>query len=290
MNKQTKNISLIIMFLFLLFCGLNSSSVVRASAKSKEIQLVFNAGANVYGKNGKKLSSYNGKKAYFPKASVIKYYGDIVWIKKKPYYYIGKGGYISATMVAIVNGKNTFCLNHNSFVYDKNGKRIKHFFGSHGKTKLDYRQPVNFVGNLKKVSNNAKYYIVIGNPTNPNNIYNTGQKYYLPYKNIKGEYYYYLGHGDYIKANNVSLINGYFHYTTIAKGKVRGVYKKTVMYDSQGELIKGEYLKKGQILTFDAVKSKKNNNFYRITGTNKWVIGFDLEKDPDEHINLMEVK
>lgn len=63
---------------------------------------------------------------------------------------IGKGGYIVAVNIAVLNNKTTIRLNHNSYVYDKNGKRILHFNNQKKETILRYEIPINVPGKLKK--------------------------------------------------------------------------------------------------------------------------------------------
>lgn len=150
-----------------------------------------------YSKNGKNLE---GKKNLIKTNTTMKYYGIPRRIKGQKYacFYIGKGRYIPLDSIGKVDGKNTFRLLKNSYIYNVHGRR---------KGKLSFRYPVHFVGNLKKTNQNKKYYVLKENLDSQGMTTNT-EKYYLPYKKIKNSYYYSLGNGKYINVKNVATING----------------------------------------------------------------------------------
>ncbi|MGN1271875.1 MAG: SLAP domain-containing protein [Lactobacillus sp.] len=168
-----------------------------AQAASKTIQTVrYNNSTSeylAYNKNGKYLG---GKKNLIKTNAVLKYYGSPILIKGQKYacYYIGKGRYIPLNSIGKVDGKNTFRLLNDSYIYNAKGRKTG---------KLSYKYPVHFSGNLKKTSQDKKYFVLQQGQN-----YKDVTKYYLPYKKIKNGYYYSLGQGRYINVRNVAAING----------------------------------------------------------------------------------
>ena len=167
-------------------------------AAQKTIHTNYYAGikstALSYNVNGKSLSS--GIKTN----TTMKYYGNPRLIKGQKYvcYNVGKGKYVPLDSIGKVNGRNTFRLLNNSYIYNASGKKI----GS-----LSYRYPVYFSGSLRKTSQDKRYYVLESNIDSQ--AYTTStEKYYLPYKKIKNSYYYSLGKGRYINVRNVATING----------------------------------------------------------------------------------
>lgn len=140
--------------------------------------IVLARNSYVYLANGKRNTNYKYNGKSYPvigKGASLQSSGTVT-IKGKVYYNIGNGNFIKAANVATVNGKKapkvkassksklkSVTLSHNSYVYDKKGKRIK---------------------NVKTLKKDA----VVP---------------YVGTKTIKGKKYYNLGKGQYIKASNV---------------------------------------------------------------------------------------
>ena len=251
-------------FLTLLFCGLSFTTTTSAATKH-QLQLFFNSGAKVYDRNGHPLKSYNNGKPHFSRGAKINYYGDVVYIKNKPYFYIGNGGYILAVNVAVLNNKTTLSLNHNSYVYDRNGNRIIHFNHDKQKTVLRYEIPINVPGKLKKVTSQNPFYYVIKN----------NEKYYLPAKKIKGKYFYYIGNGGYVRAYNVTAIDNNFNYPkyiSVPLVKREGIKDSFPLFDKNQKLIKKRYHISPKVKV-NSIINEADRFYFRIQGTNDFIPG-----------------
>lgn len=258
-----KCLALIFSFILLTVSITSSKSVLATSLSS--LQLYFNRGAKVYDKNGKQLKTYNNGKASFPRGAKINYYGNVTYIKNKPYFYIGKGGYILAVNVAVLNNKTTLSLNHNSYVYDKKGKRIVHFNHDKQKTVLRYEIPINIPGKLKKVTSQNPFYYVI----------KTNEKYYLPAKKIKGKYFYSIGHGGYLRAYNVAKIDDNFNYPkyiSVPLVKRDGITDSFPLFDKNQKLIKKRYPVSPKVKV-NSVINEADRFYFRIQGTENFIPG-----------------
>ena len=148
----------------------------------------------VYDKNGKRLSTYRGQKAYYAKRSTVQYAGKTYIYQPNSYLNIGNGYYISTDNVNNMDGKGVLKLNTNTYVYNKNGQRTTY----NGKSKLLKYDLVNYSGKKRAKTKSDDYYYWVGN-----------KKYSVKNYKIKGQDYYYLGQGAYIKAINVGVINGH---------------------------------------------------------------------------------
>lgn len=152
--------------------------------------------------------------------TTMKYYGSPRLIRGQKYvcYNVGKGKYVPLDSIGKVNGKNTFRLLKNSYIYNVDGRKI----GS-----LSYRYPVYFSGSLRKTSQDKRYYVLERNIDSQ--AYTTStEKYYLPYKKIKNSYYYSLGKGRYINVRNVATINGLQNCSNSEKITVTAPGRQTV--------------------------------------------------------------
>ncbi|MDN5956424.1 MAG: SLAP domain-containing protein [Lactobacillus sp.] len=158
-------------------------------------------GALVYDKNGKPLSSYPGAETYLEKAhleegATVNYYGKPKYMnwyhrntnKKAVFYNIGKSGYVLGYNVVSLDDKGTLSVYRNSYVYDKNGKRLKKYQGSKSNTLIRKGTAVNYVGKLNEMPNTDKnlpkfYYFNTG-------IQRTADKIIWPsYHTVKGKQY-----------------------------------------------------------------------------------------------------
>ena len=223
--------------------------------------------AYVYSVNAKRLSTYQGsKKPVLIKGAVINNYNydGTVTNKGKKYYYIGDHGYIRATnakQVADEPQAGTLKLNYNTYVYDKNGKRLRSYRGSKKNTNLYKWHSIKYTGTLQPITNDSKQYYCL----NDDNY----SQFWLPYQTIKGVQYYNIGAGGYIKAANVDQIDGKPVYTADANITV-----KTHWANNPTKVVEtttGEKIKVGKKITVDRVTSMYDGNsrsrLYRIKGT-----------------------
>ncbi|MCT6902923.1 MAG: SLAP domain-containing protein, partial [Lactobacillus sp.] len=132
--------------------------------------------------------------------------------------------------------QNTIKLNHNAYVYDKNGKRLKTYMGSAKRTKIGKGITLNF--NTKVTINNKDYYDIGGNA--------------------------------YVKAANVGYVNGkkVTKSAPTAKAKIK---HNAYIYDAKGKTEKKK-IKKGQTVTVDQLIYIGKKLFYRINGQNNQFI------------------
>lgn len=154
----------------------------------------------VYDKNGKRLKSYRGGKATVTRNQKIKYAGKLTETSRELYYYVGSGAYVKARDVSQVAGKNVMFLRNNSYVYNKKGQRIKKQ-GTLKKGTL-----VTYSGTVTAASSSDDFFFY------PSSTSNRDAQALKQYK-IKGQVYYALGGGRYVKALNVSKINGQYVFT-----------------------------------------------------------------------------
>ena len=175
---------------------------------AKSIELSHNS--YVYDKNGKRIKSAETLK----KGSKVSYV-SLDTINSKKYYNLGKGQYIKAanaktTTPAKKNNKHVE-LTHNSYVYDKNGKRIK---------------------SAKTLKKGATFD-------------------YTGTKDINDVEYYDMGKGQYVKASNGVIV------------KSVELIKNSYVYDANGKRIKSAgTLKKGSTIDYYGTKMINDRNYY----------------------------
>ncbi|MDF7639867.1 hypothetical protein PT285_10685 [Lactobacillus sp. ESL0791] len=230
--------------------------------------------SSIYDSKGQFLKSYPGVESTTDvKNATFTTNGKIKKINHKFCYSIGKGGYLPISDVVSLNNLGTLNLSKNTRVYNKYGKKLTYFAGQSASLKKG--MPVNYAGKVKPLKNadGKKYFLL-------NKDYTFS---YLPYRKIQGQYYYSLGHGGYIKASNVGMIDQLqvcVHSVTARADKNQSVF------DDHGKITK-EVLKSGQKITLDryadtpellghSEDGDDDSCFYRIRGTNKFVI---LETD-----------
>ncbi|WP_278341270.1 SLAP domain-containing protein [Lactobacillus acetotolerans] len=189
---------------------------------------------------------------------------NFVRLRGHKYYYLGGNDYIKVANVSLIDGKSikmgTLRLNHNSYVYDQNGNRLKNYRGKRGNTIIANRTLLHYAGKVELTTEIKDYYYMI--ISNYKDKTSDTKYYWLPYKNIKGHDYYYLGDNGYIKAANVDYIDGYpvyYNGTTYATVK-----RNTHTYDINNIFKKGKALKKGQKFPIDRVTVTYNDdpNYY----------------------------
>ncbi len=175
---------------------------------AKSIELSHNS--YVYDKNGKRIKSAGTLK----KGSKVSYV-SLDTINSKKYYNLGKGQYIKAanaktTTPAKKNNRHVE-LTRNSYVYDKNGKRIK---------------------SAKTLKKGATFD-------------------YTGTKDINDVEYYDMGNGQYVKASNGVIV------------KSVELIKNSYVYDANGKRIKSAgTLKKGSTIDYYGTKMINDRNYY----------------------------
>lgn len=185
---------------------------------------------------------------------------------------------------AIANTKNkkdniVLTLNHNSYIYDKGGQRLK----VHGRKlralkkvkKLRIKSQINPINKIKR------YYFYA--PTSNDDTKFT--PHWLPYKKIKGKYYYHIENNKYIKCINVSRINNYLVNASQATVIVKPLMSKTKAYAVDGKIgayIKSKTFKTGTRLVVDDWNILGDAGYfsYHIKGTKYWIDTTDLKANP----------
>ena len=255
--KLTKKIELAMTALILVttpfLTNFSQTQIVAAAKSSKvaakgKITLIYDA--HLYNKYGHKIKNknkylpyadddVNGYK-YIPRfnADVMQYYGTKI-INGQKFYNIGSDCYISMADIKEVNGKNSkkgkLVLNQKSAVYTKAGNKSSYT--------LPKRAIVKYQGTVKEAKSKPKYYYSKYYKSDDNEHY-----FYLPLTKIKGKNYYAIGQNRYIKANNVTSLDGYpLIYN--------GVTTATVLETTATQTIKNQktkrILKKGQKIKVD---------------------------------------
>lgn len=157
-------------------------------------------------------------------------------------------------------------LNHNSYIYDRNGNLIK------PKKKLLKNQTVIATGNIEKLNENSnkKYYLL-----------KDYQKYWLPYVVKKNKALYQLNNNSYIRVANVAHVGSYDGlYATSGYVTVK---KNTVFSNSKGKDTNTK-VKKGTRLRITGYYSLNTNTpqgyrFYQINGNpNKYIYAYSVTK------------
>lgn len=211
---------------------------------------VLTRNSYVYDKNGKRLKTFRGKRAYLTANTKIKSTVPSEYYRKPyTYYNIGNNTYVQSDQIAKVNGKGVLFVSQNSSVYNSRGQRQKQV--------IKAGQLVPYAG---KVQNKDGQYFYIPNTKK----YNVRS---LKSYRIKGNYYFRIGKNKYIKANNVNAINGNALYT---KGPIKvKIVADTYAYNKDFQQINKLY-KKGQTVTADMMvqtgMGDYTASYYRVKG------------------------
>ncbi|GAA2861549.1 SLAP domain-containing protein [Lactobacillus intestinalis] len=173
-------------------------------------------------------------------------------------------------------------LNHNSYLYNQNGVRLK------TKGKLYKNHKVKLIGKLTEKTVTmpytrtqyegrpvkAPYYFLI------NNYGESPKRCYLSYKMIKNHPYYSLGKGQYIRAANVGHID---NHTVAATERILTVKRNAHLWSYNLKPL-SETVIKGQKVKVDALINLGNYNvtnrvycFYRIKGTQTYIYANDTK-------------
>lgn len=183
---------------------------------------------------------------------------------------------------------NKLTLKTKSYTYNAKGQRTSNKLIKKG-------SKVKFIGKIKK-TNKVRNYYIFKNPLS-NGIDNPIKEnlYWLPYKKIKGKFYYRIGKNKYIRCINVEKINQYYVYvpqsTVIVADPARSAQKHIYAQDETGYLT-SHVLKTGRKLVVDKVAGLKHSQpaeSYRIKGTNLYIYAGDIVKRPHGLIQQVEM-
>lgn len=178
-----------------------------------------------------------------------------------------------------ITADGTLTLNHNTRIYNKKGQKLYSYQRSNGLLKKG--ATVSYVDKPQTIADpDTVRYSFHDDDWN---------WFYLPYKTIKGQEYYSIGHGGYVKAANVDKINGNSLYTNSeAIVTKKWSLESVLLYDGHGNLL-SKRLQAGQKLILDR-KSTINEfgkelshippvvrNMYRIKGTDEFIRDCDIK-------------
>lgn len=236
---------------------------------SKGMKIMRNTA--VYNKNGKKLSTYRGRTATLKKGSVVKYGGATTYTIPVSYFNIGNGRYIRAGYVQKYNGRTVLTLNHNTFVYNKKGKRISY----EGQRKLMNGGVVTTNSKIREAkSSDQNYFYSSADYTDKTKMaFNTTK--------IKGQNYLSIGNGGYIKIANVKTANGMILFT---KGPITiTLLGNTRVYNSDFKDT-NKQIAAGKKVFLDKTEIDSSLSdpqlYFRIKGSNELIYWGDLGEYP----------
>ncbi len=153
----------------------------------------------------------------FKQGTVLTYHGAPKIINGSAYYPLGNDTYVAASATNLPNGPVTLQVDHNSYIFNKNGHRIRSY---QGKYEITPKNVVIYAGHATNIKKPKKYYSLYwaNHKNNYNNFsrnyFMVKQRFYLKYRTIKGQDYYPIGKNAYIKAKNVKFIAGKPVYKT----------------------------------------------------------------------------
>ncbi|MCO6549012.1 MAG: SLAP domain-containing protein, partial [Gilliamella sp.] len=205
-----------------------SSPTVQA-AKATTFKLNHNS--YVYNAHGKR-TYYQGQKT-LKMGATVNGTNKISTIKGSNYYPLTGGTYIKAANVGAINNQiqpGNLELNYNSYVYDKDGKRLTKFRGRKNNTHLLKGTPVKYSGTVEKTDRDSKQYFLLDDDN-----YNQS---WLPYEKIGTKYYYNIGGGGYINAANIEKIDNKPLYTAEATVTIDAPDKFIVGYGKEKVMVK----------------------------------------------------
>lgn len=225
-----------------------------ASVQPQKKLFILNQNSYVYDKNGKRLKTFRGGRAYFTTNSKVKYTGSEEFYRKPyAYYRIGNNTYVNSGQISKVNGKGVLFVSQNSYVYNSKGQ--------HQRRLIEAGELVPYTGRVVNKSN--QYFYTEYKDRQPN-------FYSIKNYKIKGNYYFRIGKNQYIKANNINAINGETLYTK-QPIKVK-IITDTYAYNKDLTQIDKMY-RKGQTVTADQMITTGMGDFqasyFRVKGTSK---------------------
>lgn len=170
---------------------------------------------------------------------------------------------ISPVAATTTSNTNTLKLVHGAYVYNKKGQRLTKYRGSRYNTHLRKGTNVRYTGTIQPIEKDSKQYYLLNDDN-----YNQS---WLPYKKIKGKYYYNIGHGGYINAANVNKINGQPLYVANATVTVKPKDNHGFSGGYTGSGNDRTLVKPSQKLKVDCITKVPDGNssskVYRIAGT-----------------------
>lgn len=166
-------------------------------------------------------------------------------------------------------------LNHNSYIYDKNGKRLKTYKGK--KAIIKKSKTLSIKGKITPITKIKRYFFYVYVNYDP-----YWKPYWLTYKKIKGNYYYSIGNKGYIKCVNVKSVNGNTLQASQATVIVKPQIGKVAYAINSSGYIKSKTFKKGQKLVVDDtdIFLEGLGYSYHVKGTDYWINARDLKANP----------
>ncbi|MBA1393769.1 hypothetical protein EQ500_07810, partial [Lactobacillus sp. XV13L] len=183
--------------------------------------------------------------------------------------------------VTAATSTNKLKLAHGAYVYNKAGKRLRTYRGSTWKTHLKKGATVKFTGTIEPTERDSKRFFLLDDDN-----YNQS---WLPYKQIKGQYYYGIGAGGYIKAGNVSQIAGKPLYAAEATVKIKDNFTKSPFTTGIGK--DKTTIKNGKTLKVDRITTLSSDPedliVYRVSGTTSaFIIKKSVKAKPRQNLKV----
>lgn len=242
----------------------NKQVIVKATKNSLHT-ITLNSYTSLVSKRGKTIKRTGEKKV------TLKYLGKPVKIKNQYYYRVGNNTYAPTSQANAMNSKNVLMLNHNSYIYNKNGKSTKKL--------ISKGSLLNFTNKFRKNNNAKSLYFYQGKwdkyfQEKPN-------KEELKVNKIKGKKYLNVSKNQFIKVNNVDSINSHPLYFNETIATVKRKAPQLFLAPIDNGLTTGKYYQKGKTLTVDelgGVNIGTNGlpNAYHIKGTDHYIWASDV--------------
>ncbi|MBA1394452.1 hypothetical protein EQ500_11360, partial [Lactobacillus sp. XV13L] len=171
--------------------------------------------------------------------------------------------------------QGTLKLNHKTRIYNKWGQKVYSYRGGRGLFK--YGSTVKYRGKVKAITDpRTKRYAFRDDDWN---------WFYLPYRTIRGQEYYNIGHGGYVKAANVSKVDGCYLYTNEVTFRANAKYPILRAVNGKPKST-GKAINKGQTVTLNGRTSEYplygyyedgdgDSSDFLIKGSNKEYISLD---------------
>ncbi|BDR59968.1 SLAP domain-containing protein [Lactobacillus xylocopicola] len=187
----------------------------------------------------------------------------------------------TSNTVTAATTTNKLKLAHGAYVYNKAGKPLRTYRGSTWKTHLKKGATVKFTGAIEPAERNSKHFFLLDDDN-----YNQS---WLPYKQIKGQYYYGIGAGGYIKASNVSQIAGKPLYTSEATVTIKDNFTNKPYAVGIGK--DKTTIKNGKTFKVDRITSVSSDPEdlieYRVSGTtNAFILTDSVKTKPRQNLKV----
>lgn len=216
------------------------------------------------------------------KKIVVVVVGILVGVTSVIFSGFSNSNVVTAVSSSAVKTSVKLRLNHNAYIYDKNGKRLKKYKGK--KALIKKSKTVTLKGTINPIYTAKRYYFYVR--TN-----NNSAPYWLTYKKIRGNYYYSIGSKGYIKCINVSKVNGNTLIESQATVIVKPQIGKVAYAINSSGYIKSKTFKKGQKLVVDDtdIFLEGLGYSYHVKGTDYWINARDLKANPRPSNNVTSV-